>query len=426
VVDKNNFPFRGEYELARIDVFEAYGRGYGEDINLGEQVKTWILKPGVYKIFGVGQSYNTMTNFVTIRLLPGELTHVMLVQDNQQSMTIIGGGQISTQVNRTLFASNWRYGINMGGSIDFNANTDHQRDSTDMYTTLALLLNARLKYEKEKVEWESWLTVDESIDFSYNFVRKKLAQLRSASDDLRLQSLYTWHFLPWFGPYGRLEAETELLPKYERGSGDTLQYFGIANNDTVLQSIDSLRDAILTSPSFSPFSFEAGIGANTKLIRNAWVEGRLLTGFGYKQSWLWNRAEVVDSLNLPDDSAHYTDVEKKFDSIPQNKVIIRKLSNTITSPEYGPEASLYGILRLGRYATAETELKVFAPIKRMIEKNRFNPDVRWRATLSWRLLKSVTIDYQYEFDRAQPLGETSLHKKTSRHRVLLRFSITSR
>ena len=39
VVDENNYPFRGEYELARIDKFVPFGRAFGRDPDLGEKVK---------------------------------------------------------------------------------------------------------------------------------------------------------------------------------------------------------------------------------------------------------------------------------------------------------------------------------------------------------------------------------------------------
>jgi hypothetical protein len=341
-------------------------------------------------------------------------------------MTIIGGGQTGTVVNKTLFTSHWKYGLDMGGSIDFNAFSDHRADSTDMSTSLALLLNARLKYEREKVEWESWLKVDESVDVSYSFTLNQFMHLRSASDDIRLQSLYTWHILPWFGPYGRMEMETELLPKYERGDQDSIHYFGITDNDSNLIKIDSIHDAILLQPAFSPFSVEAGVGTNINLIRNRLIEGRLLAGFGFKQTWQWNQAESLDSLPGLEDTTALTDIEKQYRDIPSDKTTVRELPNTVTDPEYGPEASLYGLLRLGRYATAESELKFFSPVKRITETRKFSPDLRWRATMSWRLLKAVTVDYQYEFELRQPLNEPTLHKKTSRHRVLLRFSITSR
>jgi len=72
-VDTNSTPFRGEYELVRIDEFEPLGRGYGADPNTGEAVNGWVLKPGTYKILGRGESYNTLKNFITVRLLPAGL-----------------------------------------------------------------------------------------------------------------------------------------------------------------------------------------------------------------------------------------------------------------------------------------------------------------------------------------------------------------
>jgi hypothetical protein len=238
--------------------------------------------------------------------------------------------------------------------------------------------------------------------------------------------LYTWRVLSRLGPYGRLEAETNLLPKYAHSVNDTAHYFALADADTTLLHIDSVRNAVRIQPSFSPLSVEAGIGAHANLVNHRYVEGRLLAGFGFKKTWNWDQSEIVDSLALPADSAQWSEAERRFMRSGNTKTIIRRMQDNATSPEYGPEASLFGLLRLGRYATAESEFKFFAPIKRIIVNRRFNPDLRWRATMSWRFVRMATLDYQYEYEIREPLGDESLKINTSKHRVLLRFSITSR
>ena len=107
-VDSLGVSFRGQYELMRIDEFESYGQGYGANPELGEVVKTWIVKPGIYKILGVGQSYNSLTGFVTVRLVPGEFCRFLLVQDSTD-YRILGGGTVDVTPQSKL-ASPWKYG----------------------------------------------------------------------------------------------------------------------------------------------------------------------------------------------------------------------------------------------------------------------------------------------------------------------------
>jgi hypothetical protein len=84
VVNERNVPIDESYELVRIDDFSPYGRGQGRSEQMGEKLKTWILPPGTYKIFGLGQSYNTPTNFITTRILPGELTDLVVVMNESK------------------------------------------------------------------------------------------------------------------------------------------------------------------------------------------------------------------------------------------------------------------------------------------------------------------------------------------------------
>ncbi|MBD3315272.1 MAG: hypothetical protein GF344_05760, partial [Chitinivibrionales bacterium] len=156
VLDPNSVPFRGEYEIARMDDLEPFGRGYGRNEELGEKVKTWILPAGTYKIFGVGQSYNTMTNFVTVRLVPGEFVRFVLVQ-NPDDLKILGGGAVTSEVT-TAISPSWRYGVDLGGTVDFNATTDHMSSAnsrTSSQTAFSLLSNTRFNYDKAPFEWKT-------------------------------------------------------------------------------------------------------------------------------------------------------------------------------------------------------------------------------------------------------------------------------
>ncbi|MBD3391089.1 MAG: hypothetical protein GF418_03450 [Chitinivibrionales bacterium] len=412
VVDESNQPFRGEYEITRIDEFEPYGRGYGRDPDLGQKLATWLLKPGVYKIFGVGQSYNTLTNFVTVRLLPGELVRFVLVQQ-EDDMTIIGGGMVETEA-RTGLASNWKYGMDIGGGIDFNSQIYHNEDSTDTKTGLDLLANARLKFERNKVDWETRFRLVQTILLQGLDFR----DLESTDDDLRLSSIYTWRLLRWLGPYGRLETETEIVPDYKRRpETDSTYFFVLVDEDDTLTGIDSTSESIKLEPSFTPFTFEVGAGANIRLPRTRFFEGKILGGIGFRQRWSWDQSEVGDSVYADPGDPDLAVVQAKSTS---DKVVIRQYEDASTQPEYGPETAMYATLRFGQFATTDTEIKVFAPFTRFTY-----PDFYARATLSWRLIRSITLVYEYEYELSQPEEET-LKENLSTHRVLLRFSYTSR
>jgi hypothetical protein len=422
VVNEDNFPFRGEYELARIDGFEAYGRAYGADPDLGEEVKTWVLRPGLYKIFGVGQSYNTMNNFITVKLLPGEYTRIILVQ-NEDDMTISGGGASADRLEHGADKW-WKFGLNIGGTMDFSALRERKgEDTTTMKVSLELLSNIWMNYTRERIEWNTRLYIDEGVIFN-----REESRLTSQPDEgMRLMSLFTWRFLKRFGPYGRLEGMTGLVPQYARAvNANGEYYFVFLNHDSSVSRIDSLSDSWLTEPAFSPLLFEAGAGANTSLLNTGHFEARLLIGIGFTQESRFRETET----NIPDSAVGInggtadTSVFRRIDALDLPHVNLRPIGTTTTRPEYGPEISLYTTVRFGRLGTDNSELKIKAPVVRMGEPG-FRPDIVWRNTLSWNLIKNMTLDYQVLYTLRWP-HEENLRTDNWLHRIILRFSFSSR
>lgn len=74
VVDQQFVPFRGNYELIRMQTREDYGLGFGADQLQGEQLRVWVLPPGLYKIIRAGGTYRDRTDFATVARLSRYLT----------------------------------------------------------------------------------------------------------------------------------------------------------------------------------------------------------------------------------------------------------------------------------------------------------------------------------------------------------------
>ena len=175
-------------------------------------------------------------------------------------------------------------------------------------------------------------------------------------------------------------------------------------------------------PPFSPFTYETGAGANINALKKRYLEIRLLTGIGLKYKSVWDESEKTDTSKVkyhPEDTL----LKNNYDSIihPSNLsyAIIRNF-NSESSFEVGPEAVLYVTLLLGRYINVESEVKYFSPFERMER-----PDFTLRSTIGWRVLRMLTLDYEYQYILKQP-KEEALRQNESRHRILIRFSYTSR
>lgn len=406
-VDSTTIAFRGEYELVRIDEFEPFGRGFGADPELGESQKPWILKPGIYKILGRGEGYNTLRNFITVRLLPGELTSILLIQ-RPETMAIISGGNVNSRTG-TRMASHWKYGINVGGNLQFNGEVNRRVERQKaLNSTLSLRTGLWVRYNNDPYEWQSNLVLDEGI----NLAEANVNDFITGPDDFRLMSLVIWRFLPWFGPYGRAELRTNLLPHRLR-LDETVDAFCILNADSTVDRFD-VSSSFLDKPSFCPLRVDVDIGANVDAVNLRFLELKLRGGVGSSYNDFPNRY-INDNTSVARYSVEDSAKVKK-------SLILRPLSATSTF-EFGPQGSITGNVRIGRMATASGELRVFAPI---VPEMRFNrPDFDLTSTLSWRLTRSITLDYDFTFRLKQPEDDKAKENLSS-HKIYLRFSYSSR
>lgn len=411
-VDTNSIPFRGEYELVNISEFDPYGRGFGADPDRGDMVNTWILKPGTYKILGRGESFNTLVNFITVRLLPGELTKVLLIQ-NPDNMKIMSGGTVDVAPGKAI-TSNWKYGANIGMTLQFNGETNRlETHKNSISSFLSTRLNFWLRFNKNPMEWESSVRLDEG----FNLSDMNLSRLATGPDELRLHSIFIWRFISWFGPYSRAELRTNLLPRRMSLDNSLYSQFCLIEDNNSFSSFDSLNQAIKLSSSFSPLTFDLGAGANFDAINSRFFELKVQLGAGssfnrFPDRYISISAHEVDTSSI--------DLQKR--SLLDNSLILRREEKTKLF-EFGPQVSLIGNIQLGRIGTAGAELQIFAPIAP--EMRITSPDFDFSATLSWRLTRAVTLDYEYDWLLKQPENpDTRIDKST--HNIWLRFSFSSK
>jgi hypothetical protein len=412
VVDEQNMILRGEYELVRIDEFDPYGRGYGASVELGETVRAWILTPGVYKIFSVGDGYNTMTNFVTVRLMPGELTNFLLIQD-PDDFRIRGGGTIHLTPT-TRLTSNWRAGMSVGANLQFNTETDHQADMGVNTFTMGLLLDSWLLYRNRPVEWSTRLRLEEGI----NIIDNSFENMINSPDRLLLSSIFIWRILNWFGPYARAEFNTKFFDTVIRRNNELA--FRFVDGDYYYDETAGADSAqtFMVEPALSPLTFELGAGVSADFTMQRFFELRSRVGFGSSYSRYDNRHRVIENNKVryssPDSLAQKDTVSRSIMLYPESKVNIF---------EVGPQVSVSGMIRIGAYATAEGEVKVFAPV--IPEHRLTKPDYELNGTFSWRLSRILNLDYTYRQILRQP-AELDVPFHTSSHGIWLRLHFATR
>ena len=354
VVDSNNVPFRGQYELARIDEFDAYGRSYGRDPTVGERIKTWILKAGLYKIFTAGDSYNTVNNFITVRLVPGEFASVIIVE-NQKDLTlkIMGGGEVNTKALSAKRKKNWKYNLNVGGTILFNANSDRVNTiNTQNSADVALLSMYDLTYKKGSNDWETNLFIKEAIDLS----DQNHVGVNYTADQFIMTSLYVWRvILPWLGPYCRIDLQTRLFPAVTQfAQGAPNHFFITLAQDSSVKGIDSTHTSKQIQPSLSPITCDAGVGTNIDAITTRYFEGKFRLGVGYSYTNASGQENIVDSTYVAARkiaSGSGIDSSQMANALTRNYIILQEKPFSLS--DYGPEAGVninLKVWQLGRGA----------------------------------------------------------------------------
>ena len=434
VIDEGGMPIRGEYDLAMLDPLMAIGRGRGRDIDLAEELRIWFLPVGYYKIIGVGSPLNTISNFLTFRVVnAGEFMRFTVVQDVETNR-IVGGGTLFADIIAGAHRRNnpWSNTINIGGSIDFNYHRDFFSDTTSNLTKFTLLLFTRSNYSKDKLEIMNLAR----IDVSFLLEDMRWRTMRTTSDEFRINSLFTYRLFPRSGPYWRGEFSSSTFPQtanfystaLRRNNGtnsvsaEARHYFLLFDDipdiidDNSAVDINSTATSMVISPAFSPIQLQTGGGYNVQIFRNRMLNMRFLSGTGLEYERQWNSWRVVSEryLNFDTESAIYRNIyNTNIDRITLER-------NNGERFDYGPEFLLNYFAYFSRTVSLDGNIRLFMPITRFD-----SPDFRAHTLLSFRLTRFFNIDYDYTFDLIQASQE-ELRVKSNRHRVLARFSFARR
>lgn len=381
VVDEQFVPFRGTYELIRMDTREDFGVGFGADEQQGEQPRVWVLPPGLYKIIRAGGTYRDRIDFATVRLVAGEMTRFVLVQD-PDTEEFQGAGEVDP--NSTIGRDKaWTVRGVIGASLVFNQSDQVGVQEGETYGGSVFFDGAAI-YREGRNLWHTRFELEEEQsqapedDYFVN-----------VADRLYLHTIYTYVLVPWFGPYARVGLETSLLDRYQQfeETGDRTVF---DTDGEVLRVIED-SDRVKLGGTFAPFRLFEGAGGNFKVLRKRNVELDLRLGMGARQTW------ANDLISYSDNSGTFTAVD----------------DNYIT----GFEGAVVGFLRLERWVTLSTEFDGLVAFDR--EDSTFT----WRNQLNIRLASFVSLALRYNMAFEPSLTEDGDDLRTEKD-VQLRFSYT--
>lgn len=396
VVDTRGIQFRGTYEVFALPVGEDYGLGLGADETLGESLRTWLLRPGRYMIVRSGESPRARTDFLTVRLAPGELIHFTLVQDQQG--TFHGGGVVDRWEGRTEI-QNWRVGLIVGGDLLWNRNDHVPGRASGNSTTFNAFVDTSLRYLDPNHLFYMRLQLDEGGQ-AFQDMGADLSdlQLSKTLDELDFDALYTYRLLSWLGPYVRFGMNSNLFPGVRR--------FDPPNKDVVVLDRDLNLIERKVSPklvdlagSFDPLELKEGFGVSFDISPSLLFDIHLRVGVGARHTVV--RSLLIEREASPDLPA-CADAVCLVQATPSNLL--------------GAEATLIGSVRLFRWVLLDTELDSLLPF--IASGSGSEPVVTWKNTLSLRLVSFASVAYVTNLAYNKQLSEELQFEQ----RVLLRFT----
>ena len=385
VVDETFVPFRGTYEVISMESREDFGLGFGADEQLGETTRVWVLPPGLYKIIRAGGTYRDRTDFATVRLEAGHLTRFILVLDPVDGRFLGAGETDPDQVDRAE-PKPWQLRAILGGDLNLRR-TQQIGEEQGWRVSFRAFFDGAVRFACGAYTWTTQLELEEG--------QTRLPDqdtFQSDTDRLFFHTIYTYRFVPWFGPYVRAGLDTKLLPRYEN--------FEMPQDVVVLDEGGTRVRTLLgvsrvkLGSTFAPLSIREGAGGNFRVLRSRFAELDLRLGLG-------GRHTIANGLYV---------FREGVGGAPGEILPI------VDSSVAGLEGTLVGLGRLTRFITLTSELDGLVPI----DRDDLSV-VTWRNQVNVRLAAFLSLNYRFNLTRDPNLGIGT--DVRTEHDLQLRFSV---
>ncbi|MBF0431571.1 MAG: hypothetical protein HQK83_09845 [Fibrobacteria bacterium] len=389
---------REEYEVYRIGKSSTpYGKGYGLEEERLDDIKTWLLPAGLYRITRAGEDFSSITNYVTVQLNPGELTIVQLVfksdfTDIEGVQTLVAGGikDLRTSVKA---GRNWKYGLRFGGNVNLFSEIVSLEPGTsrEEKREISALLDFRLRAQYDNTKF---LGVN-VLKTKNRFSKLKNKPFEPDLDDVQFRSTWTRRLNHYIGPYIRGIMETHFFyKKYEATDTTYIQNINKENIATIYNG-----DKIEVRPPFFPLEFNESVGFNFQLFSFYSFELSMLSGLAAKQ---YIHKDVWQELSVKQDGKTYA--------------AFRPLSK---DPEIGLAYTINVITRLGSMLTLDYRADLFNQNFKLFDGKKYTID-EFLVELRLNLTRYFEISYQYELDDR---GNELQYRFWHIHNLLFRISL---
>jgi len=373
---------RGQKTTAPLQIVDvSSGKTVSMSPEMGDEARTRLLKPGLYRIQSPGTVGVDQPDFVTVHVVEGGLAHLRVFVDGRG--TIEGGGVVmSDQVSPSAPSGRggWRRALVLGADGSYSQFRATPGSPDLAFGQGSVFVNAEATYSDDRHVLEMRGIVDEGLSLVQPGSGKPLPLIKGR-DTASADVLYTLLLNEGVGLYAGGGAETNLLPTDSVTAEDTTAVFIDAqgNRETVgVEAGESFRIA----DALAPTSARTGAGARLRLSTARDFELSVRAGVGSRHYWFGGSAIPLDD---PDTSA----IEHLR---PDNLQRV------------GAEAGAQLTVRLTKFATYTTEALAFEAFQDLGAPDRLI--LSWDNDLSLGITRAISVHYRANFDQIREITDT--------------------
>ncbi len=375
VVDESNLAHRGAYELIRVTDRQPFTVGFGADTLQGEQLRTLLMPPGLYRIVQPGANYRARTDFATVLAPEGALVHYKLVINPDDGRFRGAGVVLPAELGAVPELSPWSRRYMLGLSAPFGSTRNVVGANNENTFGTELFFDTYVTYQRDRDLFSGVF----ELESGFQKVRPEASAAipwRKTHDRLRIDVLYSRFLNARVGPYVRFGLRTSLFESNMLVTEDTLisRQFNDGRRESVVVPANS---TFPTGDAFSPPEYREGAGLNTRLLQGRTVRLDWRVGAGLRQN------RFAGAFFLDDD-----ETTSKLEYVEGDNF-----------NEIGLETTLVATVRY-RSLLYNANLDLFS------EFAASDPSIDWRSTLSWRLTRELSLDYKIDLLRLPQVNDT--------------------
>lgn len=187
----------------------------------------------------------------------------------------------------------WGGSVNLGGSFSFSSSSNVVGQPDGISLSFGAQLTAALGYRKGVHEWRNKLKLAETFTKTAD-----IDDIIKSNDIFSIESIYLYHLkaVPWFGPFIRLNIDTQIFAGHDVRSKD-VEY---VLNGVVGDPSNPTNDKFRLSDPFGPAHFKQQLGVFAKPVEKEWLNLEFKLGFAMRETLAKDQWAVDDNKDTAD------------------------------------------------------------------------------------------------------------------------------